>query len=223
MPQSAHQPKPLMPPRVAGYVLISVLIALALLTTVVFALQSQLLQARSEVSVERALGTRADHQERLLAAATSLVQAAEPVDLGGVWGLAISTNGLVDVNTAPPELVAAAFSAAQIPVPAFDAEPPAQPHTNIRSWFSAVGVSIEDQPKLAPFVTVQSGQTTVDPEAAAPGGERAFTSVVRALEQEALEESDTFLILMGIARDGPFTPVFYAGESDGSYMLVQFR
>ncbi len=224
MSQPDPQAKAMTPPRLRGYVLISVLIALALLTTVIFTLQSQLLRARSDLNVERALGVRADDQERLIAAAGSLISAAEPVDLGGVWGLAIPANGLVDVNLAPPELIAAAFLAAEVPLPATIAEAQANQYARIGSWFSVASLTLEDRVKLAPFVTVQSGQTSVDPNAAAPAGRAAFASALQRTGRAAATETMTYLLLMGADRGGPFTPIFYVGATDtGAYRLSHLR
>lgn len=220
--------------KLRGYTLISVLLALVLLTTTLFAAQRIALGATTRLSIDEGLAKQSDVLADLVAVGGALNVSASPVKLEkhGLWVRVQSAAGLVDVNAAPPELVMAVFR--EVGVSTLDAESRLEAYRiadnpdfqSLPEFFQQLRLSTEESERIAPFLTAATGYPTVDPDLAPSDMQ---TAIARAIDDltvapEELEDRDMRLVMTASDPSDVFKPRLYVERlSDAQSRLLAYR
>lgn len=204
---------------VRGYTLISVLLALVVLTTTLFAAQRIALTAATRLAIDEGLARQSEVLADLVAVGGAMNLGASPVKLEdrGIWIRIQSAAGLVDVNAAPAELVTAVFR--EVGISAADVQSRLEAHRvannpdfrSLPDFFERLKLSGEEAKRIAPYVTVATGHPFVELDLAPAEMQSAIARAMTDLSIEPDGPSDRDIRLIMTARDigEDFVPALY--------------
>jgi len=215
---------------VRGYVLISVLLGLVLLTTLLVSAQRLSVRTSAELIIAAQSSDTSDFLASILALASELEPSDDPLYLDefNLWLRLQPSRGLVDLNSAPEELVLAVFS-----VEGMDTSEVAsrlhQQRASTDSFFVSLshafdqlGIPEEKQSVLSLYTTVATKNESVDPSDAAPEISGLLTKIMAHLEIDPLEQDVKNVFRVSISFDplDLFKPLFYIKEIEPGVMRL---
>lgn len=209
--------------RSAGYVLISVLVVMTLVTALIASVQSTARQTLSSLPVATMLADDTIELASILAIAPSLIGTEGPVlvDASGPWIEVVSRDGLVDLNKASEDMVLAVLQ-----IEGINTAEPAQVLKDLRETnvtfnsveeaTRALGLNAAESERVARYYTLR-GQASVNLDLVA---QRLQATLSRAMARSATAPltgalGSSWLVLTSDEKDGPFVRRFYyAVDSD---------
>ena len=219
--------------RPGGYVLISVLFGLVLVTTFLVAAQRLSLETTTEVALAEQQVARSDLFADLVAVSANMAPSDKPqyIEEFGLWVLSQNARGLVDLNAAPEELVIAVLGAEGLDTPDIVSrlnEQRMMSHDmffSLASAFDHLGIPKEKRASFALYVTVVTGHVSVDPNVAAPEISALLSRTLTRLDLEPLGESSGEISRIAVSETDQrsFKPLFYIqknGEIDARLRSV---
>ncbi|MEM6386099.1 MAG: hypothetical protein AAF718_07680 [Pseudomonadota bacterium] len=203
--------------RSPGYVLITVLVLLTLVTTLIAMVQATARRALTDLPVEAALTERQSSTADLIALAPSLKDTSDPVlvEADGPWIKVVLVDGLIDLNLAPESVILAVLATSGLAT-----RDPAERLSSLRAdgtrftkvtdGLAALGLSETEKVSITGFFTV-FGSASVRPDAV-PNDIRS--AVTRALADSGTAPltgptSPNILVLTAPERDGSYVPRLY--------------